>query len=59
MPELAQIKEGEAVASPLDLLRLEQDLRDVIAWCRCAAALQPDATAMPAERCQVCGACTA
>ena len=58
MPELAQTKQEEAMASPLDLLRQEQDLRDVIAWCRCAAALQPDATAMPTERCQVSIACS-
>ena len=41
--------------SPLDMLAQERedDLRTLQTWIRYAAALQPDATRLPAERCQV------
>ena len=40
--------------SPLDMLAQdkEEDLKTLLAWIRYAAALQPDATRLPAERCQ-------
>ena len=43
---------AEAVLGEVDL----QDLESLILWCRGAAALQPDATSTPLQRCEVSGA---
>lgn len=40
---------AESVLGEVDL----QDLESLILWCRGAAALQPDATALPLLRCEV------
>lgn len=49
MPFQMVMGAAEAILSEVDL----QDLDSLILWCRGAAALQPDATHTPLQRCEV------
>ena len=42
------------MAGPLASPHNWQDMESLVVWCRAAAALQPDGTAVPATRCEVC-----